>query len=120
MVPSAGGASKRGGAGGARVGGRPARPRVSGWPLTRDVGDVGEELGGAVAALDRLEQLGRLVDEAGGVARRREHRMREDVFEEGEVGGDAADAELAQRPVHAGDGFLGVGAQAVTFSSSGS
>ena len=32
--------------------------------------------------------------------------MRDDVFEEGEVGGDAADAELAERPVHAGDRLL--------------
>ena len=33
--------------------------------------------------------------------------MVDDVLEEGEVGGDAADAELAERPVHAGDGLLG-------------
>jgi hypothetical protein len=32
----------------------------------------------------------------------------------------AADAELAQRAVHAGDRLVGVGAQQVTFSSSGS
>ena len=32
--------------------------------------------------------------------------MGDDVLEEGEVGGDAADAELAQRPVHAADRLL--------------
>ena len=32
--------------------------------------------------------------------------MADDGFEEGQVGGDAADAEFAQRPVHAGDRLL--------------
>ena len=70
------------------------------------VGDVGEELGGAVAALGELEQLRRLVDEARGVVVGPELRMGEHGLEERQVGRDAADAVLAQRPVHAGDGLL--------------
>ena len=85
---------------------RPRPVAGVGMAVDGDVGDVGEELGGAVAALDRLEQLRRLVDEAGGVARVAEFRVADDVLEEGEVGGDAADAELAERPVHAGDRLL--------------
>ena len=38
----------------------------------------------------------------------RELRMRDDVFEEGQVGRHAADAELAQRAVHARDRLRGV------------
>jgi hypothetical protein len=72
-----------------------------------DIGDVGEKLGGAVLALDLLEQFRRLIDKARRVAAVDEARMADDVFEEGQVGGDATDTELAQRPVHALAGFLG-------------
>ena len=71
-----------------------------------DIGDIGEELGRAVSALDLLEQLRRLVDELGGVGIVAELLVADDGLEEGQVGGDAADAELAQRPVHAGDRLL--------------
>ena len=53
--------------------------------------------------LTECEQLRRLVDEARGVAGVAELRMVDDVFEERQVGRDAADAEFAQRPVHARD-----------------
>ena len=78
----------------------PTRVRVA---VDGDVGDVGEELGRAVAALDRFEQLRRRVDEARRVAGVAEARMIDDVLEERQIGGDAADAEFAQRPVHARD-----------------
>ena len=68
-----------------------------------DVGDVGEKLGGAVGALHRDEQFRRLVDETRRVTGVAELRMVDDVFEEREIGGDAANAELAKRPVHARD-----------------
>ncbi len=74
-----------------------------GMAVHGDVGDVGEELGGAVLTPDRLEQLRRLVDETRGVAGVAEGRVADDVFEEGEIGGDAANAEFAQRPIHARD-----------------
>ena len=72
----------------------------------RHVGDVVQELRRAVAAPDRGDQLRRLVDEARRVAHVAEARMRDDVLEEGEVGRDAADAELAERAVHARDRLL--------------
>ena len=88
-----------------RVGARAAaRLRMA---VHRHVGDVVQELGRAVAALHRRDQLRRLVDEARRVAARREScGCADDVLEEGEVGRDAADAELAQRPVHARDRLL--------------
>ena len=72
-----------------------------------DVADIGQELGRPVAPLSQLEQLGRLVDEPGRVVAGEEARVLQQRLEEGEVGGDAADPVLAQRPVHAGDRLLG-------------
>ncbi len=83
-----------------------------------DVGDVGQELGRAVAAGGKLEELRRRVDEPRRVGVVQKCWMLDQVLDEGEIGGDAADAELAQRAVHARDRLSGVGAQAVTFSSS--
>ena len=81
---------------------RGARPAARvGMAVDGDVGDVGEELGGAVLPLDRFEQLRRFVDETRRVAGVAERRMGDDVLEEGEIGGDAANAEFAERPVHA-------------------
>ena len=77
-----------------------------GMAVHRDVGDVVQELCGAVLAADRRDQLRRLVDEAGRVAGVAKFRMADDVLEEGEVGRDTADAEFPQRPVHARDRFL--------------
>jgi hypothetical protein len=86
-----------------------------------DIGDVGQQLGGAVLPLDLLEQLRRLIDESASCNCRDELGWPMIVFEEGQVGGDAANTELAQRAVHAAWMVSsGVGAQAVTFSSSGS
>ena len=56
---------------------------------------------GAVAPLGELEQLGRGVDKARGALAGLELRVVDDVFEEGQVGRHAADAEFAQRPIHA-------------------
>ena len=61
-----------------------------------DVAEIGQQLGGAVAARRELEQLGRLVQPARGHVPRLEYRMVDDVFEERDVGLHAADAELAQ------------------------
>ena len=82
-----------------------------------DVADEVQDARGAVALLRPLEQLGRLVDELGGVVGRGELRMRDHLVEETQVGGHAADAELPQRAMHARDGLDGFGAQAVTFTS---
>jgi hypothetical protein len=46
---------------------RLGRPLVSGWPLTVTSAMIGQKLGGAVLALDLLEQLRRRVDEPGRV-----------------------------------------------------
>ena len=73
------------------------------------VGDEGQQAAGAVAALRRVEQIRRCVDEAGGVAAVAEFRMLEHSLEEREVGGDPGDAEFAQGAVEAQDRLLGGG-----------
>ena len=55
------------------------------------------------AALDQREQFRRRVDELGRVGVVAEVLVRDQVLEEGEVRRHAADAEFAQRAVHAGD-----------------
>ena len=72
-----------------------------------DVADIGQELGRPVAPLSQLEQLGRLIDEPGRVVAGEEARVLQQRLEESEVGGDAADPVLAQRPVHPGHRLLG-------------
>jgi hypothetical protein len=44
--------------------------------------------------------------------------VRDQLVEEAQVGAHAAHAEFPQRTMHAGDGLVGVGAHAVTFTSS--
>ncbi len=68
-----------------------------------DVGDIGQELGCPILAAHRLKQFRRLVDEAGRIAAVEEMLMADDAFQKGQIGGDAANAELAQGPVHAPD-----------------
>ncbi|MPL71091.1 hypothetical protein SDC9_16859 [bioreactor metagenome] len=88
--------------------GRRLRPaRGLGMAVHRDVGDVGQDLGAAVAPLLELEELGRGVDELRRVAHAQESRVLEQVDDEVDVGAHAADAELAQRAVHAVDGLVG-------------
>ena len=54
-----------------------------------------------------VEELRRVVDEGCGNRAALEVAVADHGLQEPEVGGDAADAELAQRPVHARDGLLG-------------
>ena len=60
----------------ARLGRRPGAAARLGMAVDGDVGDVGQQLGRAVAALVELEQLGRLVDEARRVVVGAEFRVR--------------------------------------------
>ena len=86
------------------------RTRVAlglGMSVDGDVGDIGQHLGAAVAALEEVEELRRLVDEFRVIGVVQEGRVFEQVLDEGDVGGDPANAELAQGPVHPGDGGLG-------------
>ena len=62
-----------------------------------DVGEVGQQPRGAVAADLRLEELRVVLDERRGHAARGEVGVGEHGLEEADVGGDAADAELQQR-----------------------
>ena len=64
-------------------------------------GQEAQQLGGAVAAHGEFEQLGRFFDEARGDLAGGEGRMVDHVFQELQIGGHTADAELAQRAVHA-------------------
>ena len=74
--------------------------------VDRHVGEEMHQFRGAVPARLELEQGRRRVDERGCGVPRAEHGMRDHVLEERHVCLHAADAELAQRAVHAlqGDG----------------
>ena len=67
-----------------------------------------QQLGGAVATRGELEQLGGLVDESGGGLARLKRRVIDHVFEKRQVARQPADAELAQRPVHAANCLAGL------------
>ena len=71
-----------------------------------DVGDIGQDLGRAVLTLGEVHQVGRRVDEFGGVGVVQEGRVFQQVDDEFDVRADAPDAKFAQGPVHAGDGGL--------------
>ena len=60
------------------------------------VGEPAEDLGAAVARLVPVEQLGTLIDEARREVSGDECRVLEHRLQEGDVGGDTADAELRQ------------------------
>ena len=89
-----------------RSGGRAGPVARLGMAVHGDVGDVGEHPGAAVAALGEAQQLGRRVDEAGGVLVRQEGGVLQQVLDEGDVGRHAADAELAQGAAEPGDRAL--------------
>ena len=71
-----------------------------------DVGEVGEQLGAAVARGAGREQLRVVLDEAGGDPAGREVGVVEHGLEERDVGGDAADAELRDRAAGPLDGLV--------------
>ena len=91
---------------GARLGGGCGAAGGLGMAVDGDVGDVGEDLGRSVAAGGEAEELGRGVDEPGGVGVVEKRRVLQQVLDEGDVGRDAADAELPERPVEPGDRHL--------------
>ncbi len=67
-------------------------------------GHVAEELdqaAGAVASLGKMEEFRRLINEACRAFARQEQGVLDDVFEELQVGGQAAYPELTQRAAHA-------------------
>ena len=74
-----------------------------GMSVHRDVGDIGQHFGAAVAPLGELEQVRCLVDELGGVLVVQERLVLQEVLDKGDVGADAANTELAQGAVHAGN-----------------
>ena len=72
-----------------------------GMPVYRDIGDIGQDLGRPVAPFLEGEEVGRGVDEFGGIAVIQKGRMFQQVDDKLDVRRHAADAKLAQRPVHA-------------------
>ena len=81
---------------------RTCRPRVAnrgfrrgGAIIGRDAGFDQRRLGGRLGFADEISDMG--FDEAGADAVLDKIRMRQNRRQEGEVGGDAADPELAQR-----------------------
>ena len=95
-----------------RILGRARAVAHFGVAVHRHVGDVAQQLGRAVLARLEVEQVRCRVDEARGVAIFDEIGVRDDVLKERQIGGDAANAELAQGAMHAGNGFLGGGGPA--------
>ena len=77
-----------------------------GLTVDDDIAQILQQACGPVAPCGEVEELRRVVDEAGGDAPCPEVRVLDDVLDELQVGGQAADAELAQRPVHPADGLL--------------
>ena len=83
-----------------------------GMPVYGDVGDIKQDFRRPVAAFLEGKQVRRGVDEFGGIGVIQKGRMLQQVDNKLDIRGDAADAELAQGAVHAGDGLfrgLGVG-----------
>jgi hypothetical protein len=68
-----------------------------------DIAEVAEDLGSAVALGDEAEELGGVVNEGGGGVAGDEGGVLDEVFEEGDVGLDAADAKFAKGTVGALD-----------------
>ena len=68
-----------------------------------DIGKIAQRLGGAIEARIDLLQLGMLADEIDGGATAAKFRMRQHILEKADIGGDAANAKFAQRPVGALD-----------------
>ena len=66
-----------------------------------DLGGIGQQLGRAVLADGKLEQLGRLVDEPGGAAAGEEVGVLDQVEQERDVGLHAADPEFLEAALHA-------------------
>ena len=75
-------------------------------------------LRGAVLARGEGEERGRLIEKRGGDVARAEIGMVDDVFEERNVGLDAAHAEFAEGAVDALAGLSNSRAQAVILTSS--
>ena len=71
-----------------------------------DVAQIAENFGGAVALGPETEKLRGGVDESGGGVAGDERGVMDEVFEEGDVGFDAAHAEFAKGAVHALDTFF--------------
>ena len=80
--------------------------------VDRDAGQVGEQLGRPVGRLVRVQQVGTLVDERRGDASGLEVGVGEHGPQEADVGVDAADAELGERPLGAADGRVEVASPA--------
>ena len=72
--------------------------------VDRDLGEPGQQLGAAVRGDACLQQLGPFVDERGGHVPGDEVRIVQDGLQEGDVGGDAADAELGEGAAGPGHG----------------
>ena len=78
-----------------------------------------EEAGGAVLACFEAEQGGGVFDEGGGDVAGLEVGVGDDVFEEGDIGFDAADAKFAEGAVHALAGDFEAGPPGGDFDEEG-
>ena len=75
-------------------------------PVDDHLAEIVEQLRRAVLARRELEELRRVVEESRGGLARLEGRVVDDVLEKRDVGLHAANAELAQRAIHALARFL--------------
>ena len=104
--PGLGRARNCGTTGSRAVAGGRARSAGFGMAVDRDVGDPGQEFCRPVLALLEIEQRRSLVDEARRVIAGDEARMVDDIVQEGEIGGDTANAIFEQRAIHSADRFF--------------
>ena len=76
-----------------------------GMAVDGDVGNIGQQPCGTVAAPAQRQEAGRIIDKLCCVAIGDEVRMSQHIFEKREIRSYAANAVLAQRPGHAGNDF---------------
>jgi hypothetical protein len=79
-------------------------------PVHCDFAQISKDLGSAILPGSEGKELRMLFDEAGGGVRSLEYGVVDDVFQKGDVGLHAPNAELAQRTIHALAGLLEVAA----------
>ncbi len=73
--------------------------------IDHHIADKAQQARGAVTARAEAEQFRCVVDKACGAFARTEQRMGNHVLQKIQVGGQATDAKLAQRAIHARDGL---------------
>ena len=72
-----------------------------GVSIQDDIAEIGQKSRGSIAAGAKAKKLRRIVQKRCGDLAGAKFRMIDDIFHEGDVGFDTADAELSQSSIHA-------------------